>query len=223
MVKMPTAAPSPAYYAGMPLSWNVQANGNEALTGNADLNTLSAQLTQSGLLAETYDPRFVSAGSDALTANGTVAGVGLTLPVESTVTNIVCYLVTAGGTLTANKSWALLFNSAGTLVGQTADQSTAWAGTPGLIVAPLATPAANLPAGRYYVGFVSTETVGALPAFAAAQVPLTLFNQGTTLAAGNYNAALLATGVTTAPASLSTMTASPVTLTGAVRIWAGLS
>jgi hypothetical protein len=213
----------------MPLGWNVQANGNESLTGNKPDPSFSGALTASGLLAESFDYNLAQQ-TDTLAVAGTVYASLVTLATEQSVANLWYDVSTAGATLTASQSWCGLINSAGVLIGQSASQATIWA-TAGLggsaaggtaLVASSTGSLSNLAAGNYYGIFVSTGST--LPTFAALGITAELTNLNTTVAAANFNAASIATGVTT---SASLVSASPFTLTSATltskRIWVGVS
>ena len=225
---MTTQVQSPNYYAGLPASWNAQTYINQNLTGNAPDTSISGDLTQSGLIAESFaynlgtTPVLMSTATSA----GSVLGTQITLPVESTVTNLWYDIAVAGGTLTANDCWALLFNSSGTLIGQSADQHTIWttAGLGGSAAGGTALTASatgslsNLPAGNYYGALVYTGTTA--PTVSCLAVgSAELANINTSVANANFRAAVLATGVTTTPAS--------VTLTSATlskyRLWMGVN
>lgn len=99
-----------------------------------------------GLLAWTFD--MANAGtSQIITTAGTLQGARLYLGKAATVTNLCAYLQTAGATLTAGQNKGALYNSAGTLLGTTVDQATAWTST-GFKTMALATPVL-CPAGLY--------------------------------------------------------------------------
>jgi len=99
-----------------------------------------------GLLAWTMDPSSAGTGT-VLSVAGTMQGARLYLPRPMTVTNLYCHLSAAGATLTAGSCKAALYNSAGTLVGTTVDQATAWASS-GLKVMALSA-AVVCPVGYY--------------------------------------------------------------------------
>jgi hypothetical protein len=225
---MTTLAPDPSYYAGVPAANNVQNSGNTALTGNAPATSFSSDLKSSGLLAESVnfnDAVNTVILSVANVTAGAVLASAIPLATENTVSKIWLDVTTAGGTLTSGDCWALLFNSSGTLIGKSASQHTAWqtAGLGGAtaggttLTAVTTGSLSNLPAGVYYGGVVYTGTTA--PTFACLTSSAELVNLGTTVAAANFRAAVVATGVTTTPAN--------VTLTSATlaqqRLWVGLS
>lgn len=76
-----------------------------------------------GYLGWTFDPAAVN-GSAALSTAGTITLCKIPWPVTRTVTNIVV-VVGAGGTLTTG-NYAGIYNSSGTLLGATADQTSVW-------------------------------------------------------------------------------------------------
>jgi hypothetical protein len=216
----------------MPLGWNVQANGNEGLTGNKPDPSFSGALTASGLLAESYDFNLASL-TDTLAVAGTVYASVIPLTTEQSVANLWYDVQAVGVTLTANQCWCGLINSAGLLIGQSAEQHTAWVstglggsaagGTP--LVASSTGSLSNLPAGNYYGIFVYNGTTG--PTFSALGLTSELTNINTTVAAANFNAASIATGVTTSASLVAAGLTTPFTLTSATltikRIWCGVS
>jgi hypothetical protein len=167
-----------------------------------------------GLEYEAF-PLYAASGTQLLAAGGSVYGTAIQVRRPFTVTSLVASVTTAGGTLTANSSWGLLFNSAGKLVGKSADQSTAWA-TAGLqTMALTAVTSLTLPAGMYWGAVVSTGTT--LPTFAKSGTPQALFNQGLGVALSRCG--VLATSVTTAPTDI---TPASITQSTAQPIWFGL-
>ncbi len=111
-----------------------------------------------GWLAWAFDPIHSAVPNGGFNgANGTLYCVGLCLPKRSTVTNVVMRVKTAGATLTSGQNFAGLWDSAGNLVGATADQSTAWTST-GIKTMALAGGPFNLPSGIYYAGPWSNGT-----------------------------------------------------------------
>jgi hypothetical protein len=216
-----TAATNPQLVAG----WNIQVNGNEALTGNAPDLSLSSGLKNTGLLGYSFDPQTAQVPY-LLAVAGSVYASAIPLAQENTVSKLWYDVTAAGATLTSGQCFALLFNSAGTLIGQSADQHTIWA-TAGLggsaaggtaLVASATGSLSNLAAGTYYGAVVATGTTK--PTFAASGADPLLVNAGLSAASANFLCAILATGVTTTPA---TVTMTSATVTGSSRIWFGLS
>jgi hypothetical protein len=80
----------------------------------------------SGLLLATADP--VLCSTQLQPSAGPIFLAKVWVPVSTTVANLLMYVQTAGATLTAGQNLAGIYNPAGTLVAQTADQSsgTAW-------------------------------------------------------------------------------------------------
>jgi hypothetical protein len=226
---MATAAPSPVYLQGMPMGWNVQANGNEALTGNKPDTSYSGALTASGLLAESFDSNMVSGGT-LISAAGVPTVSAIQLLTEQSVQALWYDITVAGATLTTGDCWAFLLNSSGALIGQSADQHTIWqtggiggsAGAGTALVASSTGSLSNLPAGVYFGGVVCTGTTA--PTFASGGADVGLSNINTTVAAANFNAASLTPAVTT---SASLVAASPFVLTSATlvskRLWMGVN
>ena len=80
-----------------------------------------------GLLAENV-PADLCAGTVMSTA-GRLEGAAVRLPTVASVTNLVVVVTTAGNTLTSGQCFGALYDSAGVLIGQTADQAAAWVST----------------------------------------------------------------------------------------------
>jgi len=226
---MAVAAPSPVYLQGMPMGWNVQANGNEALTGNKPDPSYSGDLTASGLLAESFGPNAVSGGV-LLPSAGMPIVSAISLATEQSIANLWYDITVAGAGLVANQCWAFLINSSGVLLGASVNQATIWAsggvgGSAGggtALVASSTGSLSNCPAGTYYGALVYNGTTS--PTFASAGADVGLTNINTSVAAANFNAASLGGAITTA-ASLTA--ASPFNLTTATlvskRIWMGVN
>jgi hypothetical protein len=163
-------------------------------------------------------------GTAILGAAGSVYGTAITLPQAATVAKLWYDVTTAGNTLTTGDCWALLFNSAGTLIGQSADQHTIW-GTAGIggtaaggtvLTASATGSLTNLTAGTYYGAVVATGST--LPTFATSGAPQLAFNAN--LAAASSRCAILATSITSTPANV---TPGSFAQTGSLPIWFALS
>jgi hypothetical protein len=79
-----------------------------------------------------------------------------------TCTNVVTYVVAAGTGLTSGQNFAGLYNSAGTLIAATADQTTPWA-SGGTKTMALTGGPYSLAAGFYWVALLSNESAGSTP------------------------------------------------------------
>lgn len=128
--------------------------------GGSSAASTTWQPSDHGLISWPYDPSVATSGT-ALPVAGTLYLVRLHVPTATTVTNLLGDVVTAGSGLTAGQCFAGLFQG-GTLLGTTADQSTAWA-TTGVKTMALTAPVA-VAAGDVYVGVYYNGTTG--PAFA---------------------------------------------------------
>lgn len=128
-------------------------------------------------------------------------------------TNIVIYVQTAGATL--SNCFAALYTAAGSLVGQTADQSTPWQSV-GVKTMAISGGPISIPAGDYYAGlwYNGTTAPTVLRSGMGSNGPQANLGQSD----GNYNTALADTGLAaTAPSNIGTQTRS------ALRWWAALS
>ena len=146
--------------------------------------------------------------------SGTVVTAKLFLRQPATVSNVCIAIGAAGVTLTAGQNFAGIYNTAGLLLGTTADQSAVW-NSAGFKQMALTAPVA-LAAGAYYVAILSN-----------AATPPTLARGGT-ITASVANANLTATDAAwaTGPAAQTTL---PASITMASRTlsslttWVGVS
>jgi hypothetical protein len=168
-------------------------------------------LAYSDLLGWSFDPTGYGGGL-ALPSAATVYVSRIPLPSQILVTNILAYITAIGGTLT--HSYLALFNSLGTILGQTADQSTGgtgWGtgGATGLHTVPLTTPVqcAPLTANDFLYAGVYSGTDVSLPSLQAADTGLAAFanagNPANRLRAGRIAQANTATLASIVVASLS--------------------
>jgi hypothetical protein len=91
------------------------------------------------LLGWTFDPSSQTATDNwGIPVATAIYLARIPLPAAMTITNVLCHVITLGVTLT--HSFLALFKSDGTVIGQTADQSTAWeiGGATGIYTLPLA-------------------------------------------------------------------------------------
>lgn len=178
-----------------------------------------------GLVAQTFPLYACGATGTILTTGGSVFGSAIFIREKVTVSTLVANVTAAGATLTANNCWGLLFNSAGTLLGQSADQSTAWAtaGASSMALTASATGLLTLPAGMYWGAVVATGTT--LPTFSrtglvGSSIATTsaLYNLGA--GAAQSRTGVLATGITTTPAAI---TPASITQATGIPYWFGLN
>ncbi len=191
--------------------WNL-TGGNKTLT-SLDARFAPMLPSDHGLIAWSVPIDYASATS-LMSVLG--AGVGALTMIRRlpacTITNLHCLLTAAGVSL--SNCYAALYTSGGALLGQTADQSTAWQS----------------------IGFKTMPLTGGPLAFAGGNVYVQLWYNGTTApsvlrsglgsanaptvgqSSGNFNAATSGTGLTTTAASnLGTQSASNI------RFWAAVS
>lgn len=166
-----------------------------------------------GFLSWTGDPGTISGAGFALAA-GQVYLSKLKIVNRSTVvSNLVYQVTTAGTSLTSAQCFVGLYNSSGTLLATSADQSTAMA-TTGTKTASI-TPQ-TLAVGSYYVAFLANGA-GTQPSVAGGAGNSSLTNIN--LSTGASRALITAAGNTSLPASI---TLGSQTANIAVR-WAGLT
>jgi hypothetical protein len=152
---------------------------------------LNPALEYNDLLGWTLDPTSATTTSAVMAYAATIELCRIPLPAAITVTNVLAYLGIIGVTLT--HSFLALFKSDGTIIGQTADQSTPWHTTLGLYTLPLVggpyvcTP---LAANDFLWAAMYVGTAGTLPAFAATNSAalMPLYNAGTSVARSRVGA-----------------------------------
>lgn len=172
----------------------------------------SMQPSDQNLLGWAFDPFGLSVAGTQV--SGQLYLVKIPLRVAATVTNIIMSISAGGATLTAGQNFAVLYSSAGALLGVTADQSASWASA-GLKTMALASPPA-VPAGFVYAGMWS---VGTTPPtfFHSPNAGNNPINSG--LVAPNLRACTTSDAAltTTAPANFGTQTAN------IIAPWAAIS
>lgn len=178
------------------------------------VNDPEFKATDHGLIAWTHDPAGCRATDDAVTA-GVVYLAKVKIVNRSTVvTNVLAAVTTAGATLTSGQCFAGLYNSSGTLLSATADQSTAWT-TTGLKTMALTTPQ-TLAVGNYYVALLANGTTP--PRFMTGNgASASSLNAGLATSAARFLTS--GTTQTTLPASITLGSAS----TNSGARWAALS
>jgi hypothetical protein len=171
--------------------------------------------SDNGLLASAFDPACCDDnGSSPL--SGTVYMIAVNLRYATTITNLHVVIGVAGSGLTASQCWLGLYNTSGTLLAQTASQSTAWA-TAGNIKAALTSTYAAA-AGMYYIAILANGTTR--PYFACGSA------LGANFTPGNANLTAATARFGRGPASKTTLP-STITMSSLVMdsnsYWAGLS
>jgi hypothetical protein len=124
-----------------------------APAANAPATVGDAQIA--GLLGWAYDP--VSCNGGAASASGVLTGTRIHLLKDSTVTNLVLVVSAGGSALTTGQCFAVLYSTAGAVLGVTASQSAGWA-TAGSKSMALAGGPVALTAGYYDVAWWSVGT-----------------------------------------------------------------
>lgn len=129
-----------------------------------------------------------------------------------TITNLHVAVLVVGATLTAGQNLMGVYDTAGNLLAQTGDQSVAWTSL-GLKTAALTAPL-NLPAGDFYIGFLSVGTTP--PTFARGHDNSSSFMNGLT-ASGQHLYISHGAGLTALPATVSLVN------TSGTSYWTGTS
>lgn len=178
---------------------NISTLQGQMTTAQADITALQGRSNDSavqGFISWDYDPENVSGSGNILTS-GTIYLHKLYLQAGTTVNSIAAGIQVAGSTLTAGQSLMGIYNSAGTRVGVTADQSASWV-SPGYKSAALTSPYSVVTAGFHHIALLSVGTTP--PTFYSTNAPSSLFNGNTSGATLRH--ATNATAQTTLPSSL---------------------
>lgn len=161
---VPTGAPSGvAVYSEAGVFKIRQNNGTVVDTSNITTNSSrTTALEQStwmpvdySMQGWSYDPANTGANFPMITGVIYMSKVKLA---PGTVSALGTAISIIGSGLTAGQSFMALYNNSGTLLGQTADQSAAWAASPTYSQPALVTPVTISTAGYYHVAMFSNGT-----------------------------------------------------------------
>lgn len=178
---------------------------------NAMLDSLERQPHERGYKSWTQQPETTQSVGTA-PPSGAMRLQRHKIRTAETITNLHVGVLTIGATLTAGQNLMGIYDTAGNLLAQTGDQSVAWT-TVGLKTAALTSPLA-LPAGDFYVGFLSVGTTP--PAFARGHDNSSSFVNGLT-ASGQHLYISHGAGLTALPATVT------LTNTSGTAFWTGTS
>lgn len=167
-----------------------------------------------GYQAWAFDPA-LSSGANVSASTGAVYVVKIPTPTSITVTSMSLYFQSTG-TLTAGQSFAGLYDSTGTRLVVSADQSTAWSGSSGGVVNTALSPTTIT--GPWV--WASILMVGSpIPPMRGLTVSTgALLSAG--LSAANSRFARVSTGATSLPTSF---TPSSLNVSFALQVWVALS
>ncbi len=190
------------------LAWGTPVN-NAFTSQDARITVLEScgpVASNQGWLSWNFDPANGQSGS--VLVAGTVYMLRIEVRVSTTITNLGTAVTSAGSGLTVGQNFAGLYNSAGTRLGVTADQTTPWSSTSYKSMA-LTVPQAVTP-GTYYVALLSNGTT-----------PPTILRNGSQ-STGAINANLTAVDYrwSTGPTAQTTL---PASITMASRTISGLT
>ncbi len=180
--------------------WNVPLNA--ALQDLQDqISSMGWQPSDHNLKAWTFDPAL--AQSTSAPATGVLQLGKIKLGAAASVTNIIASVTTVGSGLTSGQNFAGLYNSSGTRIATTADQTSSWAGGTGAKTMALSGGPYTLAAGSYYGALLSVGTTPATFQTGHATSSSTL-NIGLTI--GRYLTS--GSGLTSLPSSVTLASAS---------------
>lgn len=185
----------------------------------ATLNTALAQMSSDPQPSDHNVTAWAFAPQAAVGTQNPTAGVlhltKVLLRAAGTITNVITGVSAAGVGLTANQNFGALYDSTGTRVGVTADQSVAWASSGTKIMALTAPYVAA--AGFYWVAILSNAGTS------TPTIPRTLNNSSMINNLGSTTAtswsATTGAGLTATPASFTPGTITPNSIT----LWAAIS
>lgn len=185
---------------------------------------INADAHDFGFEAESFPLYACGATGTILTTAGSVFGTAIYVRRRVTVSHLVANITVAGATLTASNCWGMLYDSTGDLLGQTADQSTAWAtaGLQKMALTASGTGKLTLNPGLHWGAVVATGTT--LPTFSrsalsSASVALAAAAYNANVAAAKSRCGVLATSITTTPADI---TPASITQATGIPIWFAL-
>lgn len=149
-------------------------------SGMALHDTATGDARDYGLLAQSFSPELSAAGTAP--ATGVPWFTKIWIPRTITVSTIWLNVTVSGATLTAGANNAALYNSSGTQIAATADQSSAWASAASAKAMAVTTPVViqGGPTSFVWVGLKSSGTTPA--AFSRLSVTASLVNVNLTTA-----------------------------------------
>lgn len=170
------------------------------------------------LLAWSFDQTLAAASGNVLTT-GLVGLSRIMVPQTLLVTNILCRLEAVGTSLTSNESFAGIYDSSFNRLGQTADQSVAWAASTGTKTMAISGGAITIPGGPgvYIYGALLNVSTGTAVSFQKA--PSNDPNGGQATPGSNLRACRTTSAVTALPNPIAT----PSALVSTFHYWIGLS
>jgi hypothetical protein len=190
---------------------NITANGVSIAALQTLTNTLERQPSERGFKSWTMQPE-TTQSLGTIAVSGAMRLQRHKLRVASTITNLHMGVLVVGSGLTAGQNFMGIYDTAGNLLAQTADQSTNWT-TVGMRTSPLTAPI-NLPAGDFYVGFLANGTTP--PTFARGHDNSSSFINGLT-PSGQHLYISNGAGLTALPATVSLVN------TSSTAFWSGTS
>lgn len=140
--------------AGTTVRRGITASGSGTVSVTSSSREPGFGPVDHGLLAWTGDPATLSGSGFSLTAGQVYLSKVKIADRATTVSNLWCYVTTAGTSLTAGQNFVGLYNSTGTLLAS-ADATAGFGSTGAKTIA--VTPQ-TLPVGDYYVAFLANGT-----------------------------------------------------------------
>lgn len=190
---------------------------------NQNMNDLQGQVSalgdgswtpqDQGFASWSYDP-FTNSATTAL-STGVVYMTRIKVPKDVAVTQIHYGVFASGSGLTAGQNFVGIYNSAGTLLVTSADQTAAW-GTTGAKATTI--PTTILTAGTYDIAILTNATTTGITIVRGTAVGAASPILNANLATANLRSSTSGTGQTSLPPSI-TMSARTPSITG---IWTAI-
>lgn len=174
-----------------------QAAGTSSLAARADHVHAAPAVQPSDVqvLAWTSDPAMLNSSTAALAA-GKLYLSAFFVRRSITISSMAVAIATAPTSLTSGQNFGGIYNSSGTQMGATADQTAAWGGGVGVYDMAITTPF-TATAGMYWAALLSNGTTP--PNFRGINSPISLIQLGQS--AAQSRAGIFSSGLTALPAS----------------------
>lgn len=184
------------------------ASQGALISGNtASINSINTSISRLewrpddyNWISWSFDPAIIQ--NSITSVSGTIYMTAMIVRVQTTLTNIITNIATAGSGLTAGQNLAAIYDSTGTQLRITSDQSSSW-NSIGLKVMPFTGGSVVLTPGKYWVAFMSNGTTPAQPWSSSSTAVIGGVGPASSL--NNANARFMTgpTGQTALPASIS--------------------
>lgn len=195
---------------------SIASNTSSINTINTSIQRLEWRPDDYNWIAWNFDPAVIQ--NPIASVSGTIYMSAMIIRVQTTITNIITNIATAGSGLTAGQNLAGIYDSSGNRLGQTADQSASWNSVGNKIMA-ISGGSIVVNPGKYFVAFMSNGTTPAQPWSSSSTAVIA--GTGPASSLNNANARFM-TGPTAQTSLPSTINIGTLTSVGQTR-WFALS